>query len=425
MSGAPLPTWYHGTAAPLPPFPALEGDETADVVVIGGGLTGLSAALVLAERGMSVVLLEQSRIGLGASGRNGGQFHSGHRLDQWSLEKLVGVEDAHRLWHMAEDAKGWLRTRIRRHAIDCDMRTGLVHADHKRRFVADSARYVEHLARNYAYPSAEALDRSAIRQHVRGEGYFGGWIDRDAGHLNPLKLTYGFARAAAKAGVRLHERSRAARLVPGKRLTVRTAQGGVTARFAVIGGDAAVPGLTPSLDAVILPIASTVAVTEPLGELLDAAIPGRVAVSDSRFVVNYFRPVDGGRLLFGGGESYSTRPVANPAGLVRSAMTAVFPRLENATFVSAWSGIVGITRTRLPFVRRADGNVLVAAGFSGQGVLLAPFFGALLAECVLGHEGRVDLLSRLPVPAFPGGAWLKRPMLVAAMSYLALRDRLA
>lgn len=403
----------------------LEGEHVADVAVIGGGFTGLSAALVLAERGMKVTLLEQARIGLGPSGRNGGQFHSGQRLDQWALEKLVGADDAHRLWHMAEDAKTWLRARIRRHGIDCDMRTGLVHADHKRRFVADSRAYVDHLQRAYSYPNAEALDRHGLRQYVRGEGYFGGWIDRDAGHLNPVKLAYGLAQAASKAGAAVFERSRALEFLPGAPITIRTGRGTVKARFAIIGGDAAVPGLDPALGNYILPIASTIGVTEPLGALLDAVLPGRVAVADSRFVVNYFRPVEGDRLLFGGGESYSTRPVSDPASLVRAAMTDVFPRLETVKFAAAWSGIVGITRTRLPFVRRSGGNMLIAAGFSGHGVLLAPYFGSLLAECVLGHEGRVDLLSRLPVPAFPGGSWLKQPILVAAMSYMALRDRLA
>jgi gamma-glutamylputrescine oxidase len=417
-------TWYQATAEPLPPFPQMDGDVRADAVIVGGGLTGVAAALVLAERGASVVLLEAGRIGSGASGQNGGQFHSGQRRDQWELEKLVGVDDAKRLWTLAEDAKIWLRARIRRHAIACDFRTGLVHADHRKRFVRKSRKYVEHLNKAYSYAHAEFLDRDKLNALVRSENYYGGWLDRDAGQLHPVKLVRGLARAAGGAKARIFESSPAIEIVHGDPVIVRTATGDVRADFAIIAGDAAIAGLEPALEAHVLPIASTIGVTEPLGKRLDALLPGRVGVSDSRFVVNYFRPLPDGRLLFGGGESYSTEPVADPAVLARKAMAEIFPDLAEVPFDFAWSGLIGITPTRLPLVRAIEPNILVAAGYSGQGVLLAPYFGSLLAEALLGTTGRFQLLSRLPVPKFPGGVRARRPLLYAAMSFYALRDRI-
>jgi gamma-glutamylputrescine oxidase len=419
-----LPTWYHATAEPLPPFPRLEYDVAADVVVIGGGLTGIAASLVLAERGVSVVLLEAGRIGDGASGRNGGQFHSGQRRDQWELEKLVGPDDAKRLWTLAEDAKIWLRARIRRHGIDCDFRTGLVHADHKRRYVRTSRAYVEHLRDFYNYPHVEFLDRERLQNYVKSDGYFGGYLDRDGGQLHPVKLVRGLARAAEKAKARIHEHSRVTAFHGGETINVRTATGSVQASFAIIATDEAIPGLRPSAAPRVMPIASTIAVTEPLGKRLDELLPGRMAVSDSRFVVNYFRGVAGGRLLFGGGESYSMQPVADPASLVRKAMAEVFPEIAEVPFAAAWGGLVGITPTRLPFVRRLRPNVLVAAGYSGQGLLLAPYFGSIVAETLRGGNGRFELLARLPVPEFPGGPRARHPLLFAAMSWYALRDRI-
>jgi gamma-glutamylputrescine oxidase len=418
------PTWYHATAPALPAFPQLDGDLRVDVVVIGAGLTGLSAALTLAEQKHRVVVLEKARIGLGASGRNGGQVHSGQRREQDYLEKAVGRDDAMKLWRMAEDAKVHLRGLIARHGIDCDWRYGLIHADHKRRFVPHTHAYAEHLRDIYGYDRIDLLDRDALRAMVHSRDYHGGYLDRGAAQLHPLKLVQGLARAATEAGAEIYEMTEASGLTPGAEIAVETPLGTVRAARVIVAGDALMRGLDPVTDAHVMPIASTVAVTEPLGESLRAYLPTDAAVSDSRFVVNYFRPTHDGRLFFGGGESYSTTPVANPGRLVRRALAKVFPSLRDVRFDHAWSGIVGVTTTRLPLVRRAAPNVLVAAGYSGQGLALAPLFGHILAEAAMEPDARLDLLMRLPTSAFPGGAWLRHPLLVAAMSYFALRDRL-
>ena len=424
MSFAPARSYY-AAANPAPPKrPRLDGDVRTEVAIIGGGLTGLSAALHLAEARVSVVLLEQARIGWGASGRNGGQIHSGQRREQDELEKISGLDDARKLWEMAEAAKALLRELCARHSIDVFYEAGLIHADHKPGYVAGTHAYVEKLRRDYAYDQVAPLSRDQLRALVKCDGYFGGSIDHGGGHLDPLALTYGLARAAQAAGARLHEGSGVRRLRHGATVTLETAHGSVAADTVLICTDGLLEGVEPTVEGHVMPIVNHVATTVPLGARLESVLTSRAAVSDSRFVIYYFRPTPDGRLLFGGGETYSTTLPADPSPMVRRHMLRVFPQLEGVALEHAWSGALGVTPTRQPFVRAVRPNVLAAAGYSGQGVLLAPMFGKILAEAVAGRMSGFDLLARLPVPAFPGGAWLRKPILVAAMSYYALRDRL-
>ncbi|MDR4308021.1 FAD-binding oxidoreductase [Chelatococcus sambhunathii] len=423
----PLPSdrSYYAAVNPAPARRgALAGDMRADVAIIGAGLTGLSAALHLAEQGVSVAVLEQKRVGWGASGRNGGQVHSGQRREQDELEATVGKADARKLWDMAEEAKLLLRALMERHDIDCAYEPGLIHADHKPSYVEESRAYAEKLARDYDYPHVEPLDREQLRELVRSDQYLGGSIDRGAGHLDPLALTYGLASAAEAAGARIFEGSRVRRLRHGTPAALETEKGSVTADTILVCTDGLLEGVEPAVERHVMPIANHIATTVPLGERLKEALTSRAAVSDSRFVVYYFRPTPDGRLLFGGGETYSTTLPKDVSPLVRRHLANVFPQLKDVPFEHAWGGVLGVTPTRQPFVRAIRPNVLTAAGYSGQGVLLAPMFGKILAEAVKGRLDRFDLLAKLPVPAFPGGTWLRKPILVAAMSYYALRDRL-
>lgn len=417
-------SYYEAANPPPPARPRLAGEARADVAIVGGGLTGLSAALHLAEAGVSVAVLEQARVGWGASGRNGGQVHSGQRRDQDELEKAVGPHDARKLWEMAEDAKRLLHGLIARHAIGCRYEAGLIHADHRPGLVAENHAYAERLARDYGYDEVEPLSREALRALVKTDDYHGGTFDRGAGHLDPLALTHGLARAAEAAGARIFEGSGVRRFRDGSRPVLKTADGSLAADTVLICTDGLLDGVEPTVEAHVMPIANHIATTAPLGERLEEVLTSRAAVSDTRFVVHYFRPTPDGRLLFGGGETYSTRLPANIAPIVRRRMEASFPQLKGVAIDHAWGGVLGVTPTRQPFVRKVSEHVLTAAGYSGQGVLLAPMFGRILAEAVAGRMSGFDLLGRLPVPSFPGGTWLRKPILVAAMSYFALRDRL-
>jgi gamma-glutamylputrescine oxidase len=417
-------TYYEATAKPLAKFPPLKGKKRVDVCVIGAGFTGLGAALALGERGYSVAVLEQNEVGSGASGRNGGQIHRGLRHDQIYLERKFGRSQAYLLWEIAQASVSRLDEVLKKYKIDVERQDGHIFADHRPRYVADSHHYVDHLASHYSYTDTDKLDRDEVRALVRSDDYHGGWIDHGGGHLHPLKYTRGLARAAIKCGAEIFEHTQALKIENGKKARVVTPNGVVTADWVLVAGDSLMGDLVPSADIRILPIASTIGVTKPLGKKLKEYLTSPMAVADSRFVVNYFKPTADGRLFFGGGESYSNVHVDDPGRLVRKAMAQVFPGLADAEFDYSWSGIVGITPTRFPMIRRLAPNVLMAAGYSGQGVSLAPFAGYILAEAVAGTLERFDCLAQLPVPAFPGGTALRHPLMILAMLWYAMRDRL-
>jgi gamma-glutamylputrescine oxidase len=425
-TGHPPDSYYRATARLLPSQPPLVGQARADVCIVGAGYTGLGAALALAGRGLSVVVLEAAEIASGASGRNGGQVHSGHRRDQDYLEAALGRDAAVALWRLAEDAKTHLKRLVADHGIACDHKPGMLTVDHKERYVAHSRAYVEKMARDYDYHHLRVVGREELAEMLGAAGYHGGVLDSGGGHLHPLNLALGIAQAALAAGARIHERSKALRYQrAGGKVRVHTNEGGVEADWLILAGDGYLAGLDGTVEARVMPINNFIIATEPFSEeAARALIRDDVAVSDSRFVVNYFRLSADRRLLFGGGENYRPGFPPDLKSFVRRHMLKVFPQLETTRIDYGWGGTLGITTTRLPFVRRLAPNVLTASGYSGLGVMLGPYFGKLLGDAVAGTLGDFDRLAALPVPPFPGGRLLRFPLLVAGMTYYALRDRL-
>lgn len=420
-----MSSWYADTATPFPNQPPLTGDVRVDVCVVGAGYTGLGAALELARRGASVVVLEADGVGRAASGRNGGQVHTGHRRDQVWLEKAVGEADALALWRLALEARAHLHAVIAEHAIACDLKPGMIHARHRPGGEAEDAAHIEHMARRYGYEALSLIGTDDLARDLGTDVYHGGLLDRDGGHLHPLNLALGLARAAISAGAVIHEHSRALdwRREEG-RLAVQTAQGRVICDQLILSGDGGLNRMAGKARARVMPINNFVLTTEPLGELAHEIITSDAAVADSRFVVNYFRKTPDGRLLFGGGENYRPGFPRDIAGFVRRHMLKVYPRLADVKISHAWGGTLGITMNRVPFVGEVAPGVRVASGYSGQGVMLAPYVGRLLADAALGQTAGVELLSRLPTPPFPGGGLLRWPLTVAGLSWYALRDRL-
>lgn len=418
-------SWYAETADPLPRLPPAQGDLTCDVCVIGGGYTGLSAALHLAERGYDVILLEAQRLGFGASGRNGGQVGTGQRQDQDWLEGKVGKTKARALWDMGLESVALVRDLAARHAPDAGWRDGIIWAAHRARTVPGYHAYAEKIARDYDYHQLRPLDRASLRALVGSPGYHGGVLDMGSGHVHPLRYAFGLARAAQAAGVRLHEGSRVTAIRPGDPAVVETDGARITARFVALGCNGYLGGLEPSVAARVMPINNFIAATRPLtpaerGQVLN----GGHAVADSRFVVNYFRLSHDDRLLFGGGESYGWKFPQDIAAKVRKPMAQVFPHLRDIEITHAWGGTLGITVNRMPHFARLAPNVLSASGYSGHGVAMATLGGKLLAEAVAGQAERFDVMAGVPTPRFPGGTALRQPLLVAAMVWFSLRDRL-
>ena len=422
--GAYPASLYAATATPLAPFPALAGAVRADVCIVGGGYTGLSAALHLAQQGLSVVLLEAHRVGFGASGRNGGQVGSGQRLEQDALERMVGKADARRLWDMGEDAKALLRALIIDHAMPVTFHPGVAHACSRPGEVAQSHAYAEKLARDYGYDKVQPLDHAEMAALTGSAAYAGGALDHGAGHVHPLNFAIGLAKAAAAAGVRICETSEVTAITQGPPHRIRTAQGEVTADHVILACNGYLGGLEPQVAARVMPINNFIVATEPLGERWKSILPGNQAVADSKFVVNYWRRSDDGRLLFGGGESYGYRFPRDIAAVVRKPMLQVYPQLADARIDYAWGGTLAITMSRLPCFLRIAPTILSASGYSGHGVALATLAGRILAEAVAGQAGAFDLVAKLPMRRFPGGPGLRTPLLILAMTWYALRDRI-
>lgn len=418
--------YYEATAGERPVFPPIEGEQAADVCVVGGGFTGLSAALHLAERDYSVVLLEADRVGCGASGRNGGQVGSGQRCDVGGLERRFGRERARWLWDLAQEAKAIVAERIERHAIDCQWRAGNLLAITRPRYVDAIAAEARHLATHYGYHGMRMLDRAQMREHVASETYVAGRMDEGGGHLHPLRFALGLARAAARAGVRIHESSAASRIEWGAPNRVHTSRGVVRASHVLLCGNAYLGDtLEPRIAGRIMPIANHLLASEPLGEArARATIRDGCCVHATRFVVDYFRFSADHRLIFGGGETYSPEPPADLKGFVRRHMLRVFPQLADVRIDYAWSGRLAISMDRLPEFGRVGSNGWFVHGYSGHGVALSQLAGRLLAEAVAGSAERFDVLASIPHRRFPGGPWLRHPLLVAGMLWYALRDRL-
>jgi gamma-glutamylputrescine oxidase len=425
-TGHPATSWYAATATPFPALPPLTRDTRVDVCVVGAGYTGLGAALELAQRGVSVVVLEAAQVGSGASGRNGGQVHVGQRNDQAWLERTVGRDDALALWRMAQDARAHLLNLIHTHAIACDFTPGMIHARHKRGGEAKDAAHIEFMASRYGYDQLALIDEAALADELGTNVYHGGTVDHGGGHLHPLNLALGMARAAMAASATIHEQTRAtAWRREGGSIVVDTPKGRVTCDQLILTGDGYLDTLAGgAARARVMPINNFILATEPLGERADHIIKSNAAVADSRFVINYYRKSPDGRLLFGGGENYRPGFPPDLTGFVRRHMLKIYPDLADVKVTHAWGGSLGITVHRAPFVRELAPGVRIAAGYSGQGVMLAPWFGKLLADATLGEGEGVALLAKLPTPPFPGGRLLRWPLTVAGLSWYAMRDRL-
>lgn len=418
-------SYYLATAQGLVERPELESEVSCDVAVVGGGLTGLSAALHLSESGYDTVLLEARRIAWGASGRNGGQLNTGQRQDPMTVTGWMGPEDSRRLWDLAEEAKALVRALIAKHEIACDLKDGHISAAWKAGDTEYYHRLTETLQRDYDYPSIRPLTREEVGEMLGSQAYYGGALDTGAAHLHPLNYALGLARAAEAAGARLYENSPVEPLEQGATPRLSTPRGTVKARNVVLACNGYLDRLEGRIAGNIMPINNFVIATEPLEEkAARALIRDDVAVSDSKFVVDYYRLSADRRLLFGGGESYGRHLPKDITSIVRRCMLRVFPQLAETRIDYAWGGTLAITLNRLPDVGRLSGDIYYAQGFSGQGLALTSLLGKLLAEAIAGTNERFDIFARIPTRRFPGGTLLRRPGQVAGMLYYSLLDKL-
>ncbi|MGE8308692.1 MAG: NAD(P)/FAD-dependent oxidoreductase [Pseudomonas protegens] len=421
-------SYYAASSLPQPDYPALAGDLTADVCVVGGGFSGLNTALELAERGLSVVLLEAHKIGWGASGRNGGQLIRGvgHGLDQFT--KVIGKDGVRQMKLMGLEAVEIVRQRIERFQIPCDLTWGYCDLANKPADLAGFAEDAEEL-RSLGYRhQTRLLQADEMHSVVGSKRYVGGLIDMGSGHLHPLNLALGEARAAQQLGVQLFEHSAVTRIDYGPEVKVHSSRGTVRAKTLVLGCNAYLNDLNPELGGKVLPAGSYIIATEPLSPALaQELLPQNMAVCDQRVALDYYRLSADRRLLFGGACHYSGRDPKDIAAYMRPKMLEVFPQLAAVKIDYQWGGMIGIGANRLPQIGRLKNqpNVYYAQAYSGHGLNATHLAGKLLGEAISGqHGGGFDLFAKVPHITFPGGKHLRSPLLALGMLWHRLKELL-
>jgi gamma-glutamylputrescine oxidase len=421
-------SYYLASANAMPERPALAEDLSADVCVIGGGFTGVNTAIELAQRGLSVILLEARRIGWGASGRNGGQLIRGIGHDVSGFARHVGEEGVRYLQRAGIDSVALVGERIREHSIDCDLRWGFCElANTPAQFAAFKGEQQSLAALGYK-PETRLVAAQDMAQVVGSERYAGGLVDMGSGHLHPLNLVLGEARVAEALGVRIFEQSPALQLSHGDTVQVRCASGTVRAASLVLACNAHLEELEPRLSGKVLPAGSYIIATEPLpAALADELIPQNLALCDQKVGLDYYRLSADRRLLFGGACHYSGRDPLDIAAYMRPKMLKVFPQLATTAIEFQWGGKIGITANRFPQVGRLQQypNVFYAQGYSGHGLNVTHWCARLLAEAIhAGHSQGLETFSRVPHMTFPGGKALRSPLLALGMLWYRLREML-
>ncbi len=419
-------SYYRATANALTERPALGTDLTADVCVIGGGFTGVNTAIELAQRGLSVILLEARRIGWGASGRNGGQLIRGIGHDVSGFAKYVGEEGVRYLERAGIGSVALVGERIREHNIDCDLRWGFCElANTPTQFAAFKGEQA-HLAELGYTHETRLVGPQDMQQVVGSSVYAGGLVDMGSGHLHPLNLVLGEAQLAESLGVRIFEHTEVLELIHGDTVQVRCAGGTVRADHLVLACNAHLEELEPRLSGKVLPAGSYIIATEPLSEAMaHQLIPQNLALCDQKVGLDYYRLSADRRLLFGGACHYSGRDPADIAAYMQPKMLKVFPQLAHTAIQFQWGGKIGITANRFPQVGRLKQypNVFYAQGYSGHGLNVTHWCAKLLAEGIhAGHSTGLDIFSQVPHMTFPGGKALRSPLLALGMLWYRLRE---
>jgi gamma-glutamylputrescine oxidase len=412
---------YYRATSTAADYPALAGPLDAAVCIIGGGFAGLSTALALAERGVTdIVLLESESIGFGASGRNGGFVFGGFSLGERSVIDTVGEDVGKKLYHMTLAAVEQIRGRIHKYGIECELQEDGVYLANwfdDARILDDQQRFM----RDKLGVEWERVSPAQLSEKIASKRYFGALFEPGAFHFHPLKYAQGLARVLAEKGVRVHERSRATQIAAdGKGWRIATAGGVVNARQVVVCCGGYIEKLYPRLGGAVLPIATYVMVTEPLGERLQGAMRTGAAVYDTRFAFDYYRPLADTRILWGGRISIMERSGEDVARLLYGDMLKVYPQLAGTKVEYAWSGMMSYGRHKMPQLGRLPEGIWYGMGFGGHGVAPTTLAGDVLAAAIMGEGGDLERFGAWGLPSTGGPAGL----LAAQMAYwyYELRD---
>ena len=412
------PSYYAASANWQTDYPQLEGDLNVDVVIVGAGFSGVATAVELCERGYKVALVESNRIGWGATGRNGGQIIGGYGRDPAAFSSSIGSEGVSIVESMGSECVEIIKERIEKYNIDCDLKWGYCEVGLKKRHLKS---YREWAAEDSAI---QILDHNEIKQYVNSDLYLGGYYREDWGHIQPLNLCIGEAKAAEVMGAKIFEQTQITRITYGENPAVHTDKGSIKANHVILCGNAYMGNLVPYLDARVLPATSCIIATEPLSdEQLQQTMVRDVAVCDSRAALDYYRLSADKRLLFGGLSNYTGLEPSNVQAVMHAKMAKVFPSLKNTRIDYSWSGSMGISVRRMPQIGRIkNSNVLYISGYSGHGVAPTHMTGRILAEAVDGDTHRFDIMNKMFHLPWPGGKLLRRPAMAVGMMWYKMLD---
>ncbi|HEY5717237.1 MAG TPA: FAD-binding oxidoreductase [Motiliproteus sp.] len=425
MASISHPTSYYAASANDTRMrPELFDVHTCDICVIGAGYTGLSTAIHLAESGFKVVVLEASRIGFGASGRNGGQIVHSYSRDIDFIEKHYGHKAGAELGKMAFEGGNIIRRLVRDYQIQCDLKDGGI-------FAACNSKQLHELEQKKALWEAHGhkelalLDADQLRAYVGSERYSGALLDRSGGHFHPLNLVLGEAAAFESLGGVIYEGSPVTRIEEGNQALVHTPKGCIKANFVVVAGNAYLNGLLPKLEAKAMPCGTQVITTAPLSkEQQRELLPWDNCVEDCNYLLDYYRLSGDGRLIYGGGVTYGAREPSKIEALIVPKLEKTFPQLKGVKIDYAWTGNFLLTLMRLPQFGRIGGNIYYAQGYSGHGVTCSHLAGKVISDAIQGQAERYDVFAGLPQYPFPGGRALRIPFTAMGAWYYNLRDQL-
>ncbi|MBP5078133.1 FAD-binding oxidoreductase [Pseudomonas chlororaphis] len=421
------PSYYSATLNNETAYPTLQGQVSVDVVIIGGGFTGVASAVELAEKGLKVAIVESHKIGWGATGRNGGQVTgslSGDEAMRKQMRRTLGDEVDDFIWQLRWRGHQIIRQRVDKYAIACDLKHGHLHAAYKPSHLAGLRADYEEAVRRGMRDEISLLDRQQVREVLESPLYHGAIKNTRNLHLHPLNLCIGEARAAESLGALIFEHSEVLQIVHGEHPAVITAHGRIDAKQVLLAGDVYHKLEPKQLKGKIFPAMGGIVTTAPLGDLAKRLNPQDLAVYDCRFVLDYYRLTADGRLLFGGGANYSGKDSRDIAGELRPCIERTFPALKGVAIDFQWSCAMGIVINRIPQLGKLSDNVWYCQGYSGHGIATSHIMGEIMAQAITGHLGDYDTFAACQHIRVPFGDQLGNPMLAAGMWYYQMLERL-
>ena len=420
-------SYYAATANQDLKYEQLNSNVRTQVCVIGGGFTGLNTAINLAKKGYDVVLIESEKIGWGASGRNGGQLISGFSFSD-HFEKKGTENDIQNIWQLGAKSADLVRERVSEFSIDCDLKEGFIDVATNRKHMDELIDRSEEWKQSGYHHDLELVDENQVKKYVNSESYVGGLIDSGSGHIHPLNLCLGEAKAASELGVMIYEDTHAVKISGGSPSKVATENGIIESDYIVIATNAYIGDLNKKLRRMVMPAASCIIATEPLSsELAEKVIPSDMAVCDQNTILDYYRLSAEKRMLFGGRFNYSGKiPSDDKIKIeIKKRMVSVFPELSEARVDYAWSGNVAVSLKKIPQLGRIDKNIFYSQGYSGHGVAPTHMAAKVIADAIDGDDEVLNTLSSVNHIQLPGGKWFSSPATAIGMMYYQLKDKIA